>query len=132
MLSIKELKEYLKKNFKNINLSPGKIPNEESVSNTKKNTAENIEDSFLIELKKQFLNLCKNILKIHVELISLSPFKSIGYYAKNIYEYFREYIVDKLSFTQGDPNNKIDELIMNLNQYKKDINYFERVVYTKE
>ena len=141
ILSINELKEYFKNKIKNINISLATISDEEEINNTKKykyensnliNNGESIEDSFLIELKKQFLNICKNILKIHIEYTSLNPFKSIGYYAKNLYEYFREYIIDKFSITKGDPNNKIDELIKNLNKYKNDIKYFERVVYIKD
>jgi len=41
------------------------------------------------ELKNQFINLTKNSLKIQKENISSNLFKTIGYYAKNILEYFR-------------------------------------------
>ena len=44
---------------------------------------------FIEELKTQFVNSCKNIIKIHKEYTSSNPFKSIGYYAKNLYEHFR-------------------------------------------
>ena len=54
-----------------------------------KNVYESSEDMFIEELKTQFVNSCKNIIKIHKEYTSSNPFKSIGYYAKNLYEHFR-------------------------------------------
>ena len=139
IFSINEIEEYYKNN-KNV-ISSQSSSNEETTSNESTNISTNVniiypkrikEDMFLTELKTQFVNLCKNILKIHIDHTSSNPFKCIGYYAKNIYEYFRSFIVDKFSFTEGDPNNKIEELIKHLNDYKRDIKFFERVIYTKD
>ena len=136
VLSINEIQEYYKNN-KNEFLPQVTYKEETSDENIKANI--NIiypkkleENIFLIDLKTIFINLCKNILKIHIDHTSSNPFKSIGYYAKNIYEYFRSFIVDQFSFTEGEPNNKIEELIKHLNQYKSDIKFFERVIYTKD
>ena len=139
ILSINELEEFHKNYIKNNNLSKSSSTNSET--NIESENNENInkikekepkKDEFLIEIKTQFENLCKNILKIHVEHISSNPFKSIGYYARNIYEYFRAFIVDQFSFAEGDSNNKVEELIKNLGKYKSDIKYFERVIYTED
>ena len=139
ILSINELEEYYKNN-KNEIFSKS-LANEEENSKESSNINTNIniiypkkieENMFMRELKTIFVNLCKNILKIHIDHTSSNPFISTGYYSKNIYEYFRSLIVDKFSFTEGDLNNKIEELINNLNQYKSDIKFFERVIYTKD
>ena len=135
ILSINELEEFHKKYSKNKNLSKSCSTNSETKFDGKNNDIKeenSKKDEFLIELTTQFDNLCKNVLKIHVEHISANPFKSIGYYARNIYEYFRSFIVDKFSFTEGDVNNKVEELIKNLGRYKSDIKYFERVIYTQD
>ena len=139
ILSIKELEDCYtnisKKN--NINLSQTNlgINSENKFSNNNLNSINESklpEDLFLTELKTLFVNVCKNILKIHIEHTSKNPFKSIGYYAKNIYEYFRSFIVDKFSFEEMNPIIKIDELKDQLNQYKKEIKYFSRVIYISE
>ena len=139
ILSIKELEDCYtnisKKN--NINLSQTNlgINSENKFSNNNINSIKESklpEDLFLTELKTLFVNVCKNILKIHIEHTSKNPFKSIGYYAKNIYEYFRSFIVDKFSFEEMNPIIKIDELKDQLNQYKKEIKYFSRVIYISE
>ena len=69
-----------------------------------------IDDAFIDFLKIQFINICKNLLKIHKDLTSKNPFKSIGCYSKKIYEYFRSFIVDKFSFSEGESDDKINEL----------------------
>ena len=90
------------------------------------------KDAFYIELKNQFINLCRNILKIHKHHISINPFKSIGVHSNNLYEIFRAFIVDKRSFVKDDKNDKIKELINILNDNKKLIKIYGRVMYTKE
>ena len=140
ILSIKELKEFYSNNKGNITSSIiSHSSNSETNSDSKNKENENTmnlkepnEDIFIIELKKQFINLAKNVLKIHKDHISSNPFKSIGYYAKNIYEYFRSFIVDQLSFSEGDPFLKIDELIERTSQYKSDLKIFGKVIYTKD
>ena len=62
-----------------------------------------LNDTFINGLKEQFINISKIILKMHIALTSNNPFKSIGNYSKNIYEYFRSFIVDKISFSEGEP-----------------------------
>ena len=107
-----------------------KIPNKNLNS---KNLDIIIDDMFINYLKQQFINICKNILKIHKDLTSKNPFKSIGYYSKNIYEFFRSYIVDKFSFSNEEFNNKINELKSNVkSHYKNDIKFFGRVIYTND
>ena len=138
ILSMKEIEEfYLNFNRKKSNISKNleincetTPKNEENINNNKEN--EISKDDFMIELKKQFINLCKNIINIHHNHTSLNPFKSIGFYAKDLYEYFRSFIVDKLSFFNNDPDNKIEELKKNLNHYKNEIKIFARVIYTDE
>ena len=140
ILSIKELKEFYSNNKINITSSiVSHSSNSETNSDSKNKENENIanltepnEDIFINELKNQFINLTKNVLKIHKDHTSINPFKSIGYYARNIYEYFRSFIVDKLSFNEGDPYLKIDELIESTSQYKSDIKILGRVIYTKD
>ena len=138
ILSINELEEFYKNNN---NSSQTVLSNAETNCDSKYNDNENFgskniyessEDLFMEELKTQFVNSCKNIIKIHKEHTSSNPFKSIGYYAKNLYEHFRSFIVDKFSFTEGDPNNKIEELKKNINKYKSDLKFFSRVIYTKD
>ena len=143
ILSINELEEFYKnqKNSMNNNLSQTILSNTETNSDSKYNdneiynsinVFESSEDMFIEELKTQFVNSCKNIIKIHKEHTSSNPFKSIGYYSKNLYEYFRSFIVDKFSFTEGDPINKIEELKKSINKYKRDLKFFSRVIYTKD
>ena len=137
ILSINELQEYYKNNDVLLKASLLKFENNKEIQFNKEkynidNSNEPIKDLFLIELKNQFLNICKNIIKIHKEHTSLNPFKSIGYYSKSIYEHFRSYIVDKFTFTEDEEINKIDELIKHLNKYKNDIKFFERVIYTQD
>ena len=131
ILSIKELNEYYKNKLlkKNDENNIQKIDKSKIIINIS-----NSEDIFIMELRKQFLNLCKNILKIHKENTSLNPFMSIGSHSNNIYEFFRSYIVDKLSFADGDPSYKIQELIESLddNNNKKLLKLYKRVIYTKE
>ena len=132
ILAIKELnniqnKKILKKNKDN----KIKTPDSKEIQE-KKNNKFFSKDLFNDELKKQFINICKNILKIHKEHTSLNPFKSIGIHSNNLYEYFRSFIVDKMSFVEGDPNIKIKELLDNLEDNKKSIKIYERVIYTKE
>ena len=139
IISINDLEEYYKNND---NLSQSSITSSDSETNyTSKNSNEKsnskisdliLNDIFINELKEQFINISKNILKMHVDLTSKNPFKSIGYYSKNIYEYIRSYIVDKVSFSEGEPNIKISELKRGVNQYKNEIKFFERVMYTKD
>ena len=90
------------------------------------------EDTFNLELKKQFINLTKNIIKIHKENISLNPFKSIGYHSNNIYEIFRSFIVDKFFFEEGDAETKIQELINKSSENPKSLKIYNRVIYTNE
>ena len=90
------------------------------------------EDTFNLELKKQFINLTKNIIKIHKENISLNPFKSIGYHSNNIYEIFRSFIVDKFFFEEGDTEAKIQELINRASENQKSLRIYNRVIYTSE
>ena len=90
------------------------------------------EDTFNLELKKQFINLTKNIIKIHKENISLNPFKSIGYHSNNLYEVFRSFIVDKFFFEEGDTETKIQELINKSNENQKSLKIYNRVIYTNE
>ena len=137
ILSIHELQEYYKNNEALLKASFLKIENNKEIQFNKEkynidNSKEPIKDFFLIELKNQFINICKNIIKIHIEHTSSNPFKSIGYYSKNIYEDFRSFIVDKFTFTEDEENNKINELIKHLNKFKNDIKYFERVIYTQD
>ena len=136
ILSIKELNTFFNEN---------KILSRTHSSNSETNNNKNMlinndniinfnnpnEDLFILELKSHFIILCKNILKIHKEYTSSNPFKSIGYYARNIYEYFRSFIVDKLSFIEGDSNIKMEELIKDITSYKSDIKFFDRVIYTE-
>ena len=138
ILAIKELEDFYTNSRKknNINLSQTNlgINSEKKFSNNNLNSINESklpEDLFLTELKTQFINICKNVLKIHIDHTSKNPFKSIGYYAKNIYEYFRSFIVDKFAFEEMNSIVKIDELKDQLNQYKNDIKYFSRVIYTK-
>ena len=140
ILSIKELKEFYSNNKSNktssiISHSSNSETNSDSKYKENENTMnlkEPKEDIFINELKEQFINLTKNVLTIHKDHTSINPFKSIGYYAKNIYEYFRSYIVDKLSFNEGDRYSKIDELIESISQYKSDLKILGRVIYTKD
>ena len=139
ILSIKELEDFYindkKKNNINLSQTSSGIKSDNICTSKALNyisESKSSEDLFLSELKTQFVNLCKNILKIHIDHTSKNPFKSIGYYAKNLYEYFRSFIVDKFSFEEMNPFIKIDELKGQLNQYKNDIKYFSRVIYTKE
>jgi len=138
ILSIKELREFYSLNKPSTTSSTiSHSSNSETNSDSKNKENENAinlndpnEDLFIKELKNQFINLTKNVLKIHKENTSSNPFKSIGYYAKNIYEYFRSFIVDKLSFSEGDSFLKLDELIESVSKYKSDLKVFARVIYT--
>ena len=132
------MEEYYKNND---NLSQSSITNNDAETNCTSKFSDKsnskisdliLNDIFINELKEQFINISKNILKMHVDLTSKNPFKSIGYYSKNIYEYIRSYIVDKISFSEGEPNIKISELKRGVNQYKNEIKFFERVMYTKD
>ena len=140
ILSIKELKEFYSDNKSNISSSIiSHSSNSETNSDSKNKENEHImdlkelnEDIFITELKQQFINLIKNVIKIHKDHTSSNPFKSIGYYSKNIYEYFRSSIVDKLSINEEDPFLKIDELIESTSKYKSDSKIFGRAIYTKD
>ncbi len=142
ILSIKELKEFYSLNKTSITSSTiSHSSNSETNSDSKNKEKDNEntinlndpnEDIFIKELKNQFINLTKNVLKIHIENTSSNPFKSIGYYAKNIYEYFRSFIVDKLSFSDGEVSLKVDELVESVSKYKSDLKVFARVIYTTD
>jgi hypothetical protein len=119
-------------NNKNLEINSESSTKSEENLNTIKDKKSSEDDNFLNELKRQFIILVKNILNIHNEHISLNPFKSIGFYAKNIYEYFRSFIVDNLSFVDNNANNKIEELKENLSQNKNELKYFARVFYTSD
>ena len=90
------------------------------------------KDTFIQELKSQFLNLCKNIIKIHEDHTSSNPFKSIGVHSNFLYENFRSFIVDKLSFVERDQITKIIELMTILNDNQRFLKIYERVIYTQE
>ena len=136
IMSIKELSEFFA-NHKNT-LSPTYSSNSDTKDSDGKNkdSNDNIidvnDDLFFIELKNQFINLCKNIQRIQKESKGVNPFKSMGFYSKNIYEVFRTYIVDKLKFNNEDYNNKIYELIENVRNYSRDLKPFLRVIYTSD
>ena len=136
ILSIKELHEFYSNN-KNT-LSPTYSSNSETNNSEGKNkeiTDNSIdvnEDPFMTELKNKFVNLSKNIKRIHKECTGTNPFKSMGYYSKNIYEYFRSFIIDKIDFNNSEYINKIYELIENVNNYNRDLKIFMRVIYNKE
>ena len=136
ILSIKELHEFYSNN-KNT-LSPTYSSNSETNNSEGKNkeiidnSIDANEDSFMAELKNKFINLSKNIKRIHTECTGTNPFKSMGYYSKNIYEHFRSFIIDKLDFNNSEYMNKIYELIENANNYTRDLKFFMRVIYTRE
>ena len=136
LLSIKELHEFYSNN-KNT-LSPTYSSNSETNTSEGKNKEitdnciDAYEDSFMKELKNKFIDLCKNIKRIHKECTGTNPFKSMGYYSKNIYEHFRSFIIDKLDFNNSNYMNKIYELIETVNNYTRDLKFFMRVIYTKE
>ena len=143
IITINDIEEYYK--YRNINASETLAQNSpiidtetncsSKISNENLNSQnlDIVKDDMLINsLKAQFKNICNNILKIHKDLTSKNPFKSIGYYSKNIYEYFRSFIVDKFSFYEHEYDNKINSLKKNINNYKNEIKFFERVIYTKD
>ena len=138
ILSIKELHEFYA-NHKNT-LSPTLSSNSDTKDSDGKNKDKDNNDSiidvnddmFFIELKNQFINLCKNIQRIQKESKSANPFKVMGLYTKNIYEVFRTFIVDKLKFNNEDYKNKIYELIENLRNHQRDVKPFLRVIYTSD
>ena len=136
ILSIKELHEFYS-NHKN-SLSPTYSSNSDTNTSDGKNkdNSDNImdanDDIFVIELKSQFLNLCKNIQRIQKESKGGNPLKSTGYYSKNLYEHFRSYIIDKLKFNSSDYTNKIYELIEYIRNYNRDLKSFMRVIYTSD
>ena len=140
ILSIKDLKEFYSINKSNLISSEISHSSNIEANNDFKNkdngNAINLndpnEDLFIKELKIQFINLTKDVLKINKENASSNPFQSKGYYHKNIYDYFLSFIVKKLSFIKGDPLLKIDELIESLSKYRSDLKVFARVIYTMD
>ena len=136
ILSIKELYDFYAKN-KN-NLSSTNSSNSETNNSDEKNkdSNDNIidanDDMIINELKSQFANLCKNIQRMQKESKEGNPFKSMGFYSKNIYEHFRSFIVEKLKFKNSDYIDKIEELIQNINNHNRDLKPFMRVIYTND
>ena len=131
ILSIKEINDiYSKKKAKK---TDNKIENINPIENQDKNINKlKSKDFFQNVLIKQFINICKNIIKIHTQHTSQNPFKSIGTHSNNLYESFRSFIVDKLSFVEGDSNTKIQELINILEDNQKLLKIYSRVIYTQE
>ena len=136
ILSIKELYEFYSNNRNT--LSPTYSSNSETNNSDTKNKENNdyssdiYDDIIINELKTQMINLCKNIQTIQKESNVTNPFKSMGYYSKNIYEHFHSFIVDKVKFKNEDYKNKIFELIEHVNNYSRDLKFFMRVIYTRE
>ena len=136
ILSINELYEFFANN--KTSLSPTTTINSESIYSEEKikdscdNYSTSSDDIFIAELTTQFINLSKNIKRIHKDYYNINPFKSTGYYSKNIYEHFRSFIIDKIDFNNNDYMNKIDELIDNINNYNRDIKFFARVIYNED
>ena len=131
ILSIKELDDYYSANNFPKNTPDGSIEEGKSKIDIKNNNKLMSNNEFNIELKNQFIYLCKNILKIHKNYTSLNPFKSIGVHSNNLYEIFRCFIVDKLSFVEGDSDPKILELIEKVENHKN-TKLYSRVIYTRE
>ena len=136
ILAIKELYEFYSSNKSSI--SPATSFNSESNNNEEKNkdsvdnNSNSNDDLFISELTTQFINLSKNIQRIHKDYININPFKSAGYYSKNIYEHFRSFIIDNIDFNNDDYMNKIYELIENINTYNRDLKFFMRVIYNED
>ena len=136
ILSIKELYEFYSSNKGSI--SPATSFNSESNNNEEKNkdsidnNSNSNDDIFISELTTQFINLSKNIQRIHKDYININPFKSAGYYSKSIYEHFRSFIIDNIDFSSDDYMNKIYELIENINTYNRDLKFFMRVIYNED
>ena len=130
ILSLKELNEFYS-NYKAALLLIEETNNKDSRSreDSKDNILDINDDLFISELKNQFLNISKNIQRIHKESSGTNPFKSIGYYSKNIYEHFRYYIVSKLNFNNSKFSNYINELIDSIKNFNKDLRFFSRVIY---
>ena len=135
ILSIKELNDYysIKNEHKNTSFSDDLIEEDKKKKYIDSFNQLLLNNEFNRDLKNQFIILCKNILKIHKDYTSLNPFKSIGVHSNNLYEIFRSFIVDKLSFIEGnDPFPKILELIEKLVENHKYIKLYSRVIYTRE
>jgi hypothetical protein len=130
ILSIKELYEFYSTN--KTSLSPTTTFNSESIYTEEKikdsydNYSTPSDDIFITELRTQFINLSKNIKRIHKDYYNINPFKSTGYYSKKIYEDYRSFIIDKIDFNNNDYMNKIDELIDKINNLELRINGIER------
>ena len=129
LLAIKELTYYPKFNNQRKILQENQNNKEHKIEEFNELLS---KDMFNQELKKQFLNLCQNIIKIHKDYTSSNPFKSIGVHSNFLYENFRSFIVDKLSFVDGDQQAKIVELIDILEDSQRFLKIYERVIYTKE
>ena len=136
ILSIKELYEFYSNNKSSS--SPATSYNSESNNIEEKNMdsidnyANPSDDIFISELITQFINLSKNIKRIHKDYNNTNPFKSTGYYSKNIYEHFRSFIIDSIDFNNDGYMNKINELIENIKDYNRDLKFFMRVIYNED